>query len=104
MAKAILSVEEFFQKLSVQQKFWHMRNGVKSRSIEGPCTVKQLGEETISYTVKENGKIIEKKAHIGDLVNRFHGVFLTEESAKQYLVDYIPSEEEEAIDLSLLIE
>lgn len=88
MTDVIRSVRQFRKQLKVGDVFWHMRSWhCKPYDIEGPCRVlgfsrsKQLGFETVEYEVEGGG--IEESS-IGDLTNKWHGVFMNAADAYAY--------------------
>ena len=92
MGKVILSVEEFMQTFKPGDKFWHMTSWYgQPTSIEGPITIERFEKDEewgpkVIYKRKAyvSGEMVEDYRFVSSLVNRWHGVFLTEEDAQVY--------------------
>lgn len=97
MANAILSVDEFLQKLNVGDKFWYMGSYLEKPSgTYGPYTVLSIfldeqGKWRVRYRNEETGR--ENSAtspdYADDLTNRWHGVFLSEKDANAYFEERV---------------
>lgn len=91
-AHVIHSKEEFLAQLKVGDTFWTMSSWGNSPSgIQGPCVIESIhtkcygvGGPSVAASGLQPPFIGSRYVPICDLVNMYHGVFLTERDAKLY--------------------
>lgn|SRR3989344_7268443 len=91
MANVILSIDEFMEKLSPGDTFWHMTSYhcAPDRIVE--ARIEKFGTDECGTWIQcvedsslKPGEKTSEKRHVVDLTNEFHGVFLTEKDAQEY--------------------
>ena len=92
MSDVIHSLRGFLKNFKVGDVFWHMTSqNTRPYGVEGPCEITEIFNDTrfnlptVRYTQGDiKGDTIREKT-IGDLTNRWHGVFLDSASAYAHL-------------------
>lgn len=90
--RIISSVDAFIKHLSVGDEFWIMDSYLdKPLGIQGPLTLLLLEQdETDAWRFRCRNEETEHTTserhsdYVSDAVNRYHGVFLSEEDAQSY--------------------